>query len=70
MNKQRTIQRLRGLVAASQAAEDAIDGATRVAQLRARRAASNIERLEVTAHPDDKEQIRRYAARLLARRGL
>lgn len=70
MTKDRTIQRLRQLVAAGQAAQEAVDGACRVAQLRERRKVERIERCEVSAHPDDKEKIRRYAARLLARRGL
>lgn len=70
MNKQRTIERLRGVIAAGRAAQDALDGAERVAQLRERRKAANVSRCEVSAHEDDKEKIRRYAARLLARRGL
>lgn len=40
----------------------------RVAELRQRRAAAGLARVEVWAHPDDHPAIRAYAARLARKR--
>jgi hypothetical protein len=42
--------------------------AQRNAEMRARRAALGLSRLEVAAHPDDYEAIKRYAAKLRKKR--
>lgn len=42
----------------------------RVAKLRADRDALGLKRLELYAHPDDAQQIKAYAAKLLKRREL
>lgn len=43
---------------------------TRVAELRKRRAALGLKRLEVYAHPDDHRAIKAYAAELLSKRSI
>jgi hypothetical protein len=77
MSKQRLVQRLRGLVAASKAAEAALAPSetptavrSRVEKHRQARLDAGLTHLGLWAHPDDHQALRRIAKRKAAARGI